>query len=195
MLLKKWIGLFLGLLVAFSAQAQVYRWTDAKGRQHVTDSPPPRSATESRFVDISQGTRKVTRTVKRPTRSAKNFKYFTVMLYTSQECGQPCDLARTLLKERGIAFNEKVIKDELDEQWIIKQVGENLVPSMTVGNDIFKGWNEEQWHVFLDKAGFPKLVKSAENKEPTELDKNQNSSFDAHKNASPVPENHAENPT
>ena len=39
------IAVFL-CAVTFAASAQLYRWTDEKGRVHITDTPPPPTAKE-----------------------------------------------------------------------------------------------------------------------------------------------------
>ena len=149
---------------ALEASAQVYRWTDSKGKKHVTDAPPPRTAKESRYYDLRQRDENQNRPLKRKKRPAKNFKFTPVMLYTSPSCGAACDETRKLLTERGVAFTEKVVKDELDEEWLLKQTGEKILPSVTVGTTIQKGFEPERLNTILNNAGFPKAVKMPENK-------------------------------
>ncbi len=152
-------------MAATAAQAQVYRWTDSKGKRHVTDAPPPRTAKESRFIDLSK--KEENRPVKRKKRPSKNFKYAPVVLYTAPACGQSCETVRELLSERGVKFTEKSIRDEVDEDWLLKQVGEKVVPSVTVGHTVQRGFDPEHLNLILDKAGFPKTVAMPENKAPT----------------------------
>ena len=159
--------LFTICLVAFgvaSVNAQVYRWTDNKGRKYVTDAPPPRTAKDSRYYDLRQRDENQNRTIKRKKRPSKNFKFTPVMLYTSPACGANCDEIRKLLTDRGVGFTEKVVKDELDEEWLLKQTGEKIVPSVTVGSTIQKGFDPERLNTILTNAGFPKAVKMPENK-------------------------------
>ena len=165
--------LFAISLVAISVasvDAQVYRWTDKKGRKYVTDAPPPRTAKDSRYYDLRQRDENQSRPLKRKKRPAKNFKFTPVILYTSHSCGANCDEIRKLLTERGVAFTEKVIKDELDEEWLLKQTGEKIVPSVTVGSTIQKGFDPERLNTILTNAGFPKAVAMPENKDPISLD-------------------------
>lgn len=151
------------------ALAQVYRWTDNKGRKYVTDAPPPRTAKDSRYYDLRQRDENQSRALKRKKRPAKNFKFTPVVLYTSPDCGENCTATKKLLNERGVAFTEKVIKDELDEEWLIQQTGEKIVPSVTVGTTIQKGFDTERLNNILTNAGFPKAVKMPENKAPSLL--------------------------
>ncbi len=155
-------ALFFSVFLTVSAQAQVYRWVDSKGKPHVTDSPPPRSAQQSKSLNPADEKRNRRRTVKPITRPSKSFKYFNVILYTHKECFTECELARNLLKKRGIAFSEKIIKDDLDAEWLKRQTGETITPSITVGGDVYKGWAEEGWNNLLDKNGFPQNVASAQ---------------------------------
>ena len=165
--------LFAISLVAISVasvDAQVYRWTDNKGRKYVTDAPPPRTAKDSRYYDLRQRDENQSRPLKRKKRPAKNFKFTPVILYTSHSCGANCAEIRKLLTERGVAFTEKRIKDELDEEWLLKQTGEKIVPSVTVGSTIQKGFDPERLNTILTNAGFPKAVAMPENKDPISLD-------------------------
>ena len=164
-------GAIILAVCATGANAQVYRWTDSQGRQHVTDAPPPRTAKESEYFDLRQKDENQNRRpMKRKKRPSKNFAYQPVMFYSTPNCGQSCDEVRRLLTERGVPFNEKVIKDELDEEWLFKQVGEKTVPSVTVGHKVQKGFDPDYLNKVLDNAGFPKKVAMPENKDPAALD-------------------------
>ena len=69
----RFAALALLALASFAAQAQLYRWTDAQGRTHVTDTPPPAGA---KGAPASKGTAKRTRarkTTPAPSQQAAKF--------------------------------------------------------------------------------------------------------------------------
>ena len=195
---KMLLSVVLLAVVVTGANAQAYRWTDSKGKTHFSDAPPPRGAKNARFFDADEmealdatqkpqmapyydlddmsGANKYHKKRikqmqrKRGRRASKNFQYLNVMLYTSPACKQECEAVRELLTERGIKFNEKSIKDDVDEEWLARLIGENIVPSVSVGASVQKGFDPDALNALLDKAKFPKAVPMPEMKDPYELD-------------------------
>ncbi len=47
-------ALLLGALSALNAQTMLYTWTDAKGRVHITDTPPPPEAKVQDAVELTE---------------------------------------------------------------------------------------------------------------------------------------------
>lgn len=139
---------------ACAASAQMYRWTDEKGRVHITDTPPPPSA---------KGVQKISPTVSgavpepagQPYALQLAAKSYPVTLYTAREC-EPCGAARNLLNSRGVPFREVLVVDEPQQEELRKVAGALAVPSVTVGSNLQKGFEESAYHSLLDIAGYPK---------------------------------------
>lgn len=93
-----------------------------------------------------------------PYETQKAKQFFPVTLYTSDECGAPCNDARQLLIDRAIPFAEDKLatKEAYDE--FFKSSGSNQAPTMSVGKTWVKGFHVEQWHKELDFAGYPKTA-------------------------------------
>jgi hypothetical protein len=85
---------------ACAASAQMYRWTDDKGRVHVTDTPPPPSAKAVQKKSFSGGGTAAADTAAQPYALQLAAKSFPVTLYTSKDC-DPCGAARNLLNSRA----------------------------------------------------------------------------------------------
>lgn len=139
---------------ACAAGAQMYRWTDENGRVHVTDTPPPASAkaVQKKSPTVSGA---VPDGAAQPYALQLAAKSFPVTLYTSKDC-EPCGDARKLLNSRGVPFREVLVVDELQQAELKKVAGALAVPSVTVGSNVQKGFEESAYHSLLDIAGYPK---------------------------------------
>ncbi len=141
---------------ALGASAQMYRWTDEKGRVHVTDTPPPASA---------KGVKKSGAPAAEPSSpqpsGAEPYALqqartnFPVTLYTTPGC-EGCDAARKLLNARGLPFKEISVTDPSQFEEFKKAVGSNSVPAIIVGSTVQKGFEGGAYHALLDAAGYPK---------------------------------------
>ncbi len=139
----------------FAASAQMYRWTDAQGRVHVTDTPPPPSAKAVQRKSFSGGGTASAETAGQPYALQVAAKSFPVTLYTAKDC-EPCAEARRLLNSRGVPFREVLVVDEQQQAELKKVAGALAVPSVTVGSNLQKGFEESAYHSLLDIAGYPK---------------------------------------
>jgi glutaredoxin len=145
------------LALALTAQAQLYRWTDANGKVHYTDTPPPADAKNVEKKGSPRpgvaGSGSGAQQSYALQQAAKNFP---VTIYTSKDCGEPCKQGLAYLKKRGVPYTEKVVakQDEIDE--LAKLAGAPSVPVMVVGVAIQKGYGEQSWSEALDIAGYPK---------------------------------------
>jgi glutaredoxin len=140
-------------LAASAAPAQIYRWTDERGKVHFTDTPPPASA-----KDVQKQ-----RPASPPSGSGEYEPYILqiarknapVTLYTAPVC-QPCAPARKLLNARGVPFREVSVVEDAQIEELQKAVGGIGVPSLVVGNAAYQGFEEGQYHAMLDVGGYPK---------------------------------------
>ena len=141
-----------------AALAQIYRWTDEKGKVHITDTPPPPGA---KNVQKSQAPARSSSTSPMQPPSAEPYvlqearKKAPVTLYSSPGC-EPCSTARQLLNTRGVPFREVSVVDEKQMEELQQAVGSNAVPSLVVGSAVQRGFLESAYHAMLDAAGYPK---------------------------------------
>ncbi|HEX9182851.1 MAG TPA: glutaredoxin family protein [Burkholderiales bacterium] len=149
--------IFAALLAAASAAGaqQLYRWIDAQGRVHVTDTPPPPTAKSAQTRTVSTGGAAQAPGESLPYGVQLAAKNFPVTLYTAPECG-PCGEARSLLNARGVPFREVLVTEEAQQQELQKAVGALAVPSIIVGGSVQKGFEQGAYHDLLDIAGYPK---------------------------------------
>ena len=149
---------FLVLLLGFTAGAaaqQLYRWTDDKGRVHVTDTLPPVSARDVQKAGTSSAGAAASAAL--PFEVAQAQKDFPVTLYTSPPCKDPCDRARGILNRRGIPFSEVIVWDEDSHEKLKKLTGSSdEVPVITVGRSVQKGYDADAYDALLDSARYPK---------------------------------------
>lgn len=139
---------------ACAASAQLYRWTDDKGRVHVTDTPPPASAknVRKRAVDTAPAAQSGADQPYAVQLAAKNYP---VTLYTAPDCA-PCGAARSLLNQRGVPFREISVTGEEASDQLRKAVGSLSVPSLVVGTSTQKGFEQGAYESMLDLAGYPR---------------------------------------
>ena len=139
---------------ACAASAQLYRWTDEKGRVHVTDTPPPPSAKNVRKRALD-ATPEPAADANQPYAVQLAAKNYPVTLYTAPDCA-PCGAARTLLNERGVPFREVSVVGEQESAQLRNAVGSLSVPALVVGTSTQKGFEQGAYHSMLDVAGYPR---------------------------------------
>ena len=139
------------LLFPLLAQAQLYRWVDDQGKVHYSDRVPATGAknVQKQSVSTAPGTSPLPYTLQQ---AVKNFP---VELYTSEACKDSCAQARELLNKRGVPYNEHTVADEADIAELKKVSGGSSVPVMTVGREVYKGYESGIYKLALDTAGYP----------------------------------------
>ncbi len=148
--MKFWM-LVLGLL-AVAAQADMYRWEDANGKIHYSDTPPPPNARNVEHKKITGGKPDE---LPLPYTLQQAVKNFPVTLYTT-DCGEACTRAQQVLAKRGIPYMEIDAKEPAAQEELRKLVGPTLqVPVLKIGQKVLKGIEEGQWNTALDIAGYP----------------------------------------
>ncbi|MES2299991.1 MAG: glutaredoxin family protein [Pseudomonadota bacterium] len=139
------------LLCMSAAQAQVYKWVDAKGRTHYTDTPPPPEQVKTPVKVLGEDGRG---SIDLPYQLAGPVRNYPVTLYTTTSCAA-CDSGRDLLKARGIPFSEKTVSTPEDHERL-NQLGSNgQVPLLTVGPTKLIGFEEGAWNGALTDASYP----------------------------------------
>ncbi len=147
------IALCLALASGAASAQQLYRWTDASGRTHVTDTPPPPGARE---VEKKRFSGSVVETDQLPFELRKAMKDAPVALYTSPSCKEPCSQARAALNRRSIPFREIVVWNPGTNAELKSISGATQVPTLTVGRMVQKGFEQGAFDRALDIGGYPK---------------------------------------
>ena len=139
------------LLLPLLAQAQMYRWVDEDGKVHYSDRVPTSGArnVQKQSTSAAQGSSPL------PYALQQAVKNFPVALYTSEGCKDPCAQAREWLNKRGVPYSEHTVVDETDIAELKKLSGGSGVPVMTVGREVYRGFEAGNYKVALDTAGYP----------------------------------------
>lgn len=145
--------LLLMLAAATAAAQQLYRWTDDKGRVHITDTPPPPSAKGVQKKSYASTPAEGGQT---PYELAQAIKDFPVTLYTAPTCDEPCQDARTALNQRGVPFKEVQVTDARTADELKRVSGGEQVPVLVVGRSVHSGFLQSAYDSLLDAARYPK---------------------------------------
>ena len=141
---------FALVVAAAAAHGQTYKWKDAAGVVHYSDTPP------------AKGTAQVLRPDNRPEAApslpyelARALKLHPVTLYTTARC-DACDQGRALLRARGIPFAEKTVTTPEDRQALHGIGGKDELPLLVVGRRQMTGFAAAAWNEALDSASYPR---------------------------------------
>jgi glutaredoxin len=132
---------------------QVYKIVGPDGKITFSDKPPVADKGKVTAPEVSTGG---------PTTGGSDLPYelrkvaaqYPVTLYTSSACG-PCDAGRSLLKSRGVPFNERTVNSNEDIEALQRLAGDNSMPFATIGGQRLKGFSDVEWTRYLDAAGYP----------------------------------------
>ena len=144
--------LLLVLLVAsLPAGAGVYKWTDAQGRVHYSDNPPPEAKAQQVKVKINsiQGPAVVSTVRDTPAAKAKE----KVRIYTAVWCGY-CKKAKAHLATRGVPYDEVDVEASERGRSEFTQLGGRGVPVILVGNQRMDGFDASGLDAMLAGAGW-----------------------------------------
>ncbi len=140
---------------ALSAGAQLYRWTDDSGKVHYTDTPPPANAKNVQKKGLARPGDAASATTQSYALQ-QAVKNFPVIIYTSKDCGNPCQKGLDFLKKRGVPFAEKVVNTQSEIDEVVKLAGAPRVPVLVVGIVVQRDFEAQAWGEALDTAGYPK---------------------------------------
>jgi glutaredoxin len=148
-------GLLLASCFAFHlpAGAQVYKWTDAQGTVHYTDTPPPQQRA-SQLKPPSPGD---AGQAALPYELARAVKASPVTLYTTtRPACAGCDQGRLLLRARGIPYTEKTVDTDEDKEQLRQLSGKLELPLLVVGSRKLTGFQDAAWQAALNAAAYPR---------------------------------------
>ena len=148
----------MAFIAVFSSQIsaqQLYRSVGPDGKVTFSDQPPAASSgakvTKGRGGSFAESTSGAGL----PFELRAVAQKFPVTLYTGKDCA-PCDAGRTMLRARGIPFNERTVDSAEDAASLKRIAGDASLPLATVGGQQMKGYSESEWAQTLDLAGYPK---------------------------------------
>lgn len=141
----------VALLLASSAQAQLYKSVGADGKITYSDTPPPASAKVQKKIETGSNNAESTNL---PYEVSQAVKASPVTLYTTVSC-PACDDGRKLLSERGIPFSEKTVRTADDIQKLKEAGGDTQLPYMLIGRVKQRGYQASAWNANLTAAGYP----------------------------------------
>jgi glutaredoxin len=143
--------LILLCALSISSNAQVYKWTDAQGKIHYGDIPPP----QAKNLEQKKASGNIIETDAEPYETKLAVQKNPVALYSFSECGDPCVKAQALLDKRGIPY--KLKNADPDRAELKALTGDNRIPVLVVGKQTpLQGFEEGAWNQLLDQAGYPK---------------------------------------
>jgi glutaredoxin len=145
--MKAWLAVVL-LMCAGTASAQMYKWKDAKGVVHYTDTPPPANAVPLKAFSAPSSQPAL------PSELAAAVQSRPVTLYTTASCAG-CDQGRTLLQARGIPYTEKTV-NSIEDHAALKRAGSaGQLPLLVIGRGKQIGYEASTWDTLLTDAGYP----------------------------------------
>lgn len=125
----------IALVLAFPAHAGVYKWTDAQGRLHYGDAPPPAARTTQLRLQSFAGPVQVSQAMGADS---------GVTIYTTEWCGV-CKRAKAFFKQNGVPFREWDVEKSDYGETRFRQLGGSGVPLITVGSEKMMGFDANRF--------------------------------------------------
>ena len=150
--------------------AAQFKWIDASGRVNYGDNPPADARKVEPMSRPFAGDADPVATL--PLEIRRAVASFPVTMYTSADCGTPCNAGRDLLRARGTPFTEITIGTPQDLDAFRKLGFGDRVPVLTVGRQSVPQLQSDRWNELLDSAGYPRnavLPRSWSNPAPRPL--------------------------
>ena len=155
----RWLAWVCVLWVQTAAADEVYRWLDMTSVVNYSDQMP-----QGKVKGLITEHKITPNVIDAQPSYVLNYaaQHHPVILY-SGDCGPLCESARSLLEKRGVPYalkNPLTNKPDADE--LNKMTGELRVPVLKVGNQVYKGFQQERWAAALDQADYPKFITPGE---------------------------------
>ena len=143
---------------------QVYKSIDKQGR--VTYSQvPPKPGSDDKLAGESAANPSL------PFALQQIVKRYPVTIYTIADSPYSVN-GRLFLMQRGIPFTEKTVNTPEDMAEFKRILTDNSFPTLTIGTQQLKGFNDAEWSQYLNAAGYPQksaLPRNFTNPAPTSL--------------------------
>lgn len=137
------------LSLALPAGAEIYRWTDAQGKVHYSDSPPPEAQAKQVKIRINsiEGPAVVSTLKDAPKAKDK------VRMFTTVWCGY-CKKAKAHLAGKRVPFEEIDVETSDRGRSEYAQLGGRGVPIILVGAQRMDGFDAQGLDAMLAAAGY-----------------------------------------
>lgn len=145
------VGLAAAGLWGAACAQPLYRSIDAQGRVTFSDRAP---STAARPVEAPSGNDIDTGAAALPFELRQLVQRYPVTLYTQRDCA-PCDEGRSMLRSRGIPFQERTVNTNLEIEALQRLSGQTGLPLLAIGSQQLRGYADAQWSQYLDAAGYP----------------------------------------
>jgi len=134
------------LLFCHSVGADIFKWVDADGDVHFTDSPPKDTKIKKvtvkinsyEFVKVVPSKNKVA-TIKKANPQDKN-----ITMYSAQWCGV-CRKAKRYFKQKGIAYKEYDIDKSKEAKLKYKELNARGIPVIFIDDTRLNGFSIAQF--------------------------------------------------
>ena len=141
-----------------AAQAQLYKWTDERGRIHYSDKAPDHDKMKAAVIRIeSYSGPAVVSTLEQSSPAAQANQPAAakgrVKLLTTTWCGY-CRLARAYLTNRGIPFEDLDVEKSVQGKQEYRELNGRGVPIILVGNQRMNGYSQARLETMLRTAGY-----------------------------------------
>jgi glutaredoxin len=148
---RRLLPLLALLALPLTAASDIYRWTDAQGKVHYSDSPPPEAKAKQIKIKINsiEGPAVVSTMRDAPAAKPKD----RVKIFTAVWCGY-CKKAKAHLTRRGVPFEEVDIEAGERGRSEFARIGGRGVPVILVGNQRMDGFDAQGLDAMLAAAGF-----------------------------------------
>lgn len=145
------VGVAMLAAAATAGAQQMYKWVDAKGVTHYSDTPPPPASQKQVQVKSFSSTGG---SVDLPFELAQAVRSAPVTLYTTTGC-RACDSARSVLVARGVPYTEKTVSSADDIEQLKQAGGSDQLPFILVGRTRLTGFDADALAGALDAASYP----------------------------------------
>ena len=127
----KQLLLLLALLPALPVSAGIYKWTDAQGQPHYSDSPPAAAQSTQLKLQSFSGPVQVSKAIGADS---------GVTIYTTEWCWV-CQRAKAFFRQNGVPFHEWDVEKTDYGAAKFRQLGGSGVPVITVGKEKMMGFD------------------------------------------------------
>ena len=146
----------LACLLAASAAAQVYKWTDPQGKTHYGDTPPDPATSQRLKLDVRsyEGPAQVVdwaAIIRRKSPASASARTHSITMYSTSWCPH-CKRARAYFAERGIAYDEIDVEANEKNNKEFKEAGGGGVPLIVVGDKAMRGFDPGRMDALLGKS-------------------------------------------
>ena len=142
--------IFFLFLLACSASAEIYQWTDENGRVHFGDNPNKNVAAKTVKVEINTYTNVTYENVRD---DDKNIVPHTkkVIMYSTRWCDY-CKSARSYFTANGISFIDYDIEKDKNARRVYDSIGAKGVPIIVVGKRRMNGFTVQGFKNLLSSS-------------------------------------------